>query len=151
MRLLQSVLARCQKTKKPQQKFLMHLVGLLLMLPGHATFRHLSRSSPYQEKTFARWYGKGFDFVSLNKAAIAEVVPPAHEHAVVMDASFVAKSGTHTYGLDRFWNGSHRRTEKGFEISALAWLDITANCAYGLRVEQTPPTGKATDHADDPY
>ena len=65
-----------------------------------------------------------------------------------MDASFVAKSGKHTYGLDRFWNGSHSRTEKGLEISALAWLDITGNCAYGLSIEQTPPTGKATDRDD---
>jgi DDE superfamily endonuclease len=49
-----------------------------------------------------------------------------------------------TYGLDRFWNGSHGRSEKGLEISALAWLDITANCAYALSVEQTPPTREAT-------
>jgi len=115
------------------------------MFPGHATFRNLSRYSPYQEKTFARWYGKDFDFVSLNKAAIMEVVPAAHEQALVIDASFVPKSGKHTYGLDCFWNGSHSRTEKGLEISVLAWLDISANCAYCLSVEQTPPTGKATE------
>jgi DDE superfamily endonuclease len=144
MRLLQSVFARFQNTKKPQQKFLMHLLALLRMLPGRVTFRHRSRYSPYQEKTFARWYAKGFDFVSLNKAAIAEVIPPTHEQALVMDASFVSKSGQHTYGLDRFWNGSHSRTEKGLEISALAWLDVTGNCAYCLSVEQTPSTGEAT-------
>lgn len=148
MQLLQSVLVRLTKTKKPQQKFLMHLLGLLLMLPGHATFRNLSRYSSYQEKTFARWYGRDFDFVSLNKAAIMEVVPTAHEQALVLDASFVPKSGKLTYGLDRFWNGSHSRTEQGLEISVLAWLDISANCAYCLSVEQTPPTGKATDQDD---
>jgi hypothetical protein len=97
------------------------------------------------EKTFARWYARGFDFVSLNKAAITQVVPATHQQALVIDASFVAKSGTQTYGLDRFWNGSQSRTAKGLEISALAWLDITANCAYGLSVQQTPPTGQATD------
>ncbi|MGE3540181.1 MAG: transposase [Candidatus Tectimicrobiota bacterium] len=145
MRLPQSVLVRFQKTKKPQQKFLMHLLALLLMLPGRATFRHLSRYSPYQEKTCARWYAKGFDFVSRNKVAIAEVTPPTHEQALVMDASFVPKSGKRTYGLDRFWNGSHSRTEKGLEISALAWLDVTDNCAYSLSVEQTPSAGEATD------
>jgi hypothetical protein len=145
MRLLQSVLVCFKKTKKPQQKFLQHLLGLLLMLPGHATFRNLSRYSPSQEKTFARWYAKDFDFVALNKAAITEVVPRTHEQALVMDASFVPKSGKQTYGLDRFWNGSHSRAEKGLEISALAWLDITSNCAYGLSVEQTPPTAKAPD------
>src|SRR5215510_8334088 len=42
-------------------------------------------------------------------------------------------------------SGMAVRSEKGLEISALAWLDITANCAYSLSVEQTPPTRDATD------
>ena len=145
MRLLQSVLPSVSQTKKPQQKFLAHLLGLLLMLPGHATFRNLSRYSPYHERTFSRWYAREFDFVSLNKAAIIQVIPPAHEQALVIDASFVSKSGKKTYGLDRFWNGSHSRSEKGLEISTLAWLDLTDNCAYGLSVEQTPPTDTPPD------
>src|SRR5438874_12502451 len=145
MRLLQSVLPTLRQTKKPQQKFLAHLLGLLLMLPGHATFRNLSRYRSYHERTFARWYARDFDFVSLNKAAIIQVIPPEHAQALVIDASFVPKSGKKTYGLDRFWNGSHSRTEKGLEISALAWLDITDNCAYCLSAEQTPPVDKTTD------
>jgi hypothetical protein len=140
MRLLHSVLMCLKQTKKPQYKFITHLLGLLLMLPGHATFRNMSRYSPYHERTFSRWYGRDFDWVSLNQAAITEVVSPEHDQALVMDASFVPKSGKHTYGLDRFWNGSHSRAEKGLEISTLAWLDVTDNCAYCLRVEQTPPS-----------
>ena len=147
MRLLQSVLSCLKQTKKPQYKFVTHLLGLMLMLPGHATFRNMSRYSPYHERTFSRWYGRDLDWVSLNKGAITEVVPPEHEQALVMDASFVPKSGKHTYGLDRFWNGSHSRAEKGLEISTLAWLDITENCAYGLSVEQTPPSAETADPA----
>jgi SRSO17 transposase len=115
------------------------------MLPGHATFRNMSRYSPYHERTFARWYDTPFDWVSFNKAAITEVVPPDHEQALIIDASFVPKSGKHTDGLDRFWNGSHSRTEKGLDISTLAWLDLTGNCAYCLSVEQTPPSSGSSD------
>ena len=140
MRLLQSVLTRLKQTKAPQRKFVTHLFGLLLMLPGHATFRNMSRYSPYHERTFARWYDTNLDWVALNKAVIIEIVPADHEQALIIDASFVSKSGKHTYGLDRFWNGSHSRAEKGLEISALAWLDLTEKCAYGLSVEQTPPS-----------
>ena len=104
MRLLHSVLATLPQTKKPQRKFIAHLLGLLLMLPGHATFRNLSRYSSYHERTFARWYDRPFDFVALNKAAITQVIPPDHQQALVIDATFIAKSGTHTYGLERFWN-----------------------------------------------
>jgi hypothetical protein len=139
MRLLQSVLSRLKQTKQPQRKFVPHLLGLLLMLPGHATFRNMSRYSPYHERTFARWYDTTFDWVSFNKVAITEVIPSEHEQALV------PKSGEQTYGLDRFWNGSHSRTEQGLEISTLAWLDLTGNCAYCLSVEQTPPSPGSSD------
>jgi len=145
MRLLQRVLPTLRQSKKPQQKFVAHLLGLLLMLSGHATFRNLSRYSADHERTFSRWYASAFDFVSLNKAAITEVIPPEHEQALVIEASVVPKSGKKTSGLDRFWNGSHGRSEKGLEISTLAWLDITDNCAYCLSVEQTPPPDKTSD------
>jgi len=145
MRLLQSVLSCLKQTKQPQHTFVTHLLGLMLMLPGHATFRNMSRYSPYPERTFARWYGRNFDWVSLNQAASTEIVPPEHDQALVLDASFVPKSGQHTYGLDRFWNGSHSRAEKGLELSTLAWLDITDNCAYCLSVEQTPPSAATAD------
>ena len=145
MRRLQSVLSCLNQTKKPQRKFVAHLLGLLLMLPGHATFRNMSRYSPDHERTFARRYDTRFDWVSFNKVAITAVVPSDHEQALIIEASFVPKSGQHTYGLDRFWNGSHSRTEKGLEISMLAWLDLTSHCAYGRRVEQTPPRSGSSD------
>ena len=145
MRLFESVLATVTHLPRPQRKFLCHLMRLLLMLPGHVTFRNLSRYSPYHEKTFARHYAMSVDFVALNKAAITQVVPPDHEQALVLDASFVPKSGKQTYGLARFWNGAHSRTEQGLELSALGWLDVTDNCAYALSIEQTPPTGPAPD------
>ena len=48
------LLSRLKPTKKPQRKFVTHLLGLMLMLPGHATFRNMSRYSLYHERTFAR-------------------------------------------------------------------------------------------------
>ena len=117
------------------------------MLPGQATFRNLSRYSTYHERSLARGYERPFDFVSLNKAAITQVVPPENQQALVIDASFIPKSGTHTYGLGRFWNSRHRRSEKDLEVSAIAVLDLTDNCAYGLSVEQTPPTSDKTAEA----
>jgi len=124
---------------KPQQKFLCHMMRLMLMLPGRVTFRNLSRYSPSQESTFARWFARDFDFVTLNHAAIIEVVPPSHEHILAFDPSFVPKSGKYTYGLDMFWNGAHSRAEKGMELATLAWIDVTHNSAYTLSVEQTSP------------
>jgi hypothetical protein len=139
VRLLKSVLMRLKNTKKPQQKFLCHVMRLMLLVPGRVTFRNLSRYSPYHEKTFARWFERDVDFVSLNHAAIVEVVTPSHEHVLAFDPNFVPKSGKRTPGLDMFWNGAHSRAEKGIEIATLAWIDVTYNSAYTLSVEQTSP------------
>ena len=62
-----------------------------------------------------------------------------------MDARVVPTSGQPTSGLDRFGNGSHSRTEKGRDISPLAWLAITEHGAYGLSVAQAPPSAVTAD------
>ena len=73
------------------------------------------------------------------------VVPPAHEQALVLDASFVPTSGQHTYGLAHCWNGTQSRTEQGLERSARGGLEVTDHGADVLSVEQTPPTDPAAD------
>ena len=138
MRLIESVLSNTVQANRWQRKFIELILELLLMAPGSATFRNLSRYSEYEEKTFSRSFGRPYGWVAFNVEAISQVLPSDHEQALVLDASFVKKSGRSTYGLDWFWNGTASRSEKGLEISSLCWLDITANQAYSLSVEQTP-------------
>ncbi len=139
MRLFESVLIRVQNPKKPQQNFLCHLMRFMLMLPGRMTCRHVSRYRPCHEKTCARWFARDVDFVSLNHAAIVDVVPHSHEHVLAVDPSFVPTSGQPTYGLDVFWNGAHSRAAQGLEIATRAWIDVTYHRADTLSVEQTSP------------
>jgi hypothetical protein len=144
MRRLQSVLPGLRHTKPPQRTFLAPLCGRLLRLPGPATLRKLSRYSLYDARPVARGSAREVDFVSLHTAAIPRGMPPAQEQALVLEARVVPKSGTQPSGLARCWNGSDGRSEQGLELSALAWLAITANCAYALSVEQTPSVRQAT-------
>ena len=58
---------------------------------------------------------------------------------MAQDATFIPKSGKHSYGLDRFYNGCTHRTEKGLEASAIAIVDVTRQTAFTLSVKQTPP------------
>jgi len=55
-----------------------------------------------------------------------------------MDCRFINKSGKHTYGLDKFYNGKQSKAEKGLEISTLAVVDVIYNTAYNLKTRQTP-------------
>jgi hypothetical protein len=81
MRLLQSVLTRLKQTKKPQHKFVPLLLGLLLMLPRHATFRHMSRYSPDHERTCSRWYTRDFDWVARARHALGSLACQAERSA----------------------------------------------------------------------
>ena len=76
--------------------------------------------------------------MALNHQLILSHIPGEHEQALALDASFVEKSGKKSHGLGSFWNGCHSRCERGQEISVVAWIDISANTAYALSVEQTP-------------
>ena len=120
MRLLQRVLATLPPTKKPQRTFIVPLLGLRRMRPGHATFRHLSRYRSSHERPFCRWYDRDVDLVALNKAAMTHVMAPEHQQALVVDASLIPKRGSPTDGLDRFWHSRQRRREKGLDVSAVA-------------------------------
>jgi hypothetical protein len=144
MPLLESVLSNL-KLNQPLRSFLNELLLLLLVVPGRATFRNLSRYSGYVEKTFSRWFRRPVDWAGLNVAAIRAVVPAEHESVLAFDPSYVPKSGKHTDGLGHFWNGSAGRAEPGLEVNALGWVDVTANTAYTISAEMTPPgTGTAS-------
>jgi hypothetical protein len=58
---------------------------------------------------FARWFERDFDFVSLNRTAIVEVVVPRHEHVLALDPRFDPKSVKQTHGFDVCWNNAHNR------------------------------------------
>jgi len=153
VRLFDRVLIRVKTPKKPHQKCLCHVMRLMLLLPGRVTCRHVSRDSPYHENTFARGLARDVDCVSLNRAAMVEVVPPSHEPVLAVDPSCVPNSGTHTSGLDRCWNGAHSRAEKGWEMATRAWIAVTHRRASTLSVEQTSraPSGRAEETRIDAY
>ena len=69
----------------------------------------------------------------------------------MIDCSFVPKSGKATYGVDRFYNGSASRAERGLEISVIAVVDVAQSLGYSLSVQQTPASlTSETDVSDEP-
>jgi hypothetical protein len=81
--------------------------------------------------------------MDFNRAIINESRDQDQDQApariLVLDASFVPKSGKKTYGLDHFWNGCQSRREKGLEILGIALVDVDKNTGFTLSVAQTAP------------
>jgi len=111
----------------------------MLVTRTRINFLNLSRHSSLHEKTYRRHFRKPFAFVSFNQSSIARAVPETATQLFAQDASFSAKSGKKTYGLDHFWNGCQARAERGLEVSLISIVDVEANQSFALSAEQTRP------------
>lgn len=139
MTIVTHILKQMPSIHQPQRKFVLALFATISCLRGRVNFRNLARYSHYSERTFHRQFRQEFDFPEFNRLSIKHVVQPTSTLLVAQDATFIPKSGKHSYGLDRFYNGCTHRTEKGLEASAIAILDVTRQTAFTLSVKQTPP------------
>lgn len=128
-------LAQLPGLSKPRRRVMGTLFCTLLSLRGKANYLNLSRYADCDEKTLRRQAQKDFPFESLNASLAAEAL--SGPCILAGDATFVPKSGKHTYGLAWFWNGCASRSERGLEVSALALID-TQGQAMALTAQQTP-------------
>jgi len=123
---------------KPQRKFISVLLTTIMLMRGHVNFRNMSRYSKLSEKTFSRQYRNPSDFAKFNMIGTEMSVSPDTLMIAAPDCSFIAESGSHTYGLGSFYNGCLGKAEKGLEISELAVADVNYNTAYSVSAWQTP-------------
>ena len=61
MTIVKFILAQMPAVRQPQAKFLDTLFATILALRGHVTFRNLSRSCDYRERTIQRQFRAAFD------------------------------------------------------------------------------------------
>jgi len=125
---------------KPQRKFISVLLTTVMLMRGSVDFRNMSRYSMLSEKTFSRQFGNPSDFAEFNMIGTEMVITPHTLMIAATDCSFIIRSGRHTYGLGKFYNGSRAETEKRLEISEIAVIDVNYNTAYSVSIWQTPDT-----------
>jgi len=137
MPLTDTILEKMSDIFKPQRKFIPVLLTAIMLMRGKVNFRNLSRYSSLSEKTFSRQYRNPSDFARFNMIGTETSVSPDTLMIAAPDCSFIVKSGSRTYGLGSFYNGSLARAEKGLEISELAVVDINYNTAYSVSISDT--------------
>ena len=144
--ILKPILAKLFNVNKHQRTFLTELFSVLLGRQGRATFENLARYSRFTELTFRRHFATCFDWLAFNKACIDFTQGP---FIGVVDCSFIPKSGTKTFGLDKFWSSCAGKAQRGLEISLLACVNTLTKECFALEASQTPPN--ITQQADKPY
>lgn len=144
--ILWPILAKLSNVNKHQRTFLTELMALLLGRQGRATFENLARYSRFTELTFRRQFAACFDWLAFNKACIDFSPGP---YIGVVDCSFIPKSGTKTFGLDKFWSSCAGKAQRGLEVSVLACVNTITKECFALEASQTPPN--ITQQDDKPY
>jgi hypothetical protein len=139
MTIATDLLKQMRAASQPQRKFLAVLFVTILALRGRVTGRNLSRYCEYSERTMARQFRASFDWPDFHQRVMTRALDPRSELVSAQDASFLPKSGKHTFGLGHFFNGCASRAERGLEISTVAVVDVTRRCAFTLTAAQTPP------------
>lgn len=117
--------------------FFVTLFATILIVCGKVNFTNLSRYSELNEKTYRRHFTAEFEFTQFNVELVNFARRSGHELLLVMDGSFIAKSGKATMGIDWYWNGCASRIEKGLEISVVGVVDVETATAYALSAQQT--------------
>src|SRR3954467_11484841 len=146
--LVGATIQKVTKITKPQLKFFVWLIKRWWMLPVRYNFLSLSRYGGYSDRAIREQFAKPLPFVELFDALYRPL--QQKECIVAFDPTFIPKSGKHTPGLYKFWNGSHRRAEKGLEAGVLAIIDVDDHMAYHIEATQTevkPPDPAATPAA----
>ena len=136
--LLCTMLDKMPGVNQHRKKFLVICFTTILLMRGRVNFRNMSRYSDLCEKSYSRQFRLEFDFPALNKSLIEGVIRPKSEKIATIDASYIPKSGDSTYGLDMFYDSTHKKPTKGLEISHIGIVDMAENAAYTLSVRQTP-------------
>ena len=126
MTAVTEILNGLSNVNKPQEKFLQVLFSTMLVIHSAINFLALSRYSAHSERSFRRQFRRDFDFAAFNRQ-VAEKARCSVVQAVACDACFIRKSGKQTFGLDKFYNGTTQRAEKGLEVSLVALIDTERN------------------------
>ena len=120
MTIVKDILKQMPAVKQSQRKFLETLFVTILALRGRVNYRNLSRYCDYTERTISRQFRGEFDWPAFHQRVISQAIDQDSVLISAQDASFIPKSGKHTFGLGYFFNSCHGRAERGLEISTLA-------------------------------
>ena len=150
MTYVERIISSMPKVFKPQKKAIIAQLRALMCFSGRATMRNLARYGAGSDKRQGRWTSQEFDFLMFNtlllseekvvSRSLPEVSEGSPRQAIVIDATFLRKSGSKTEGLGYFHNGSSRamvKLERGLEMSLIGVVNLEERSAYALSIHQS--------------
>lgn len=130
-----AILGKMSGISKCQERFLLHIVRLLLQVRNRVNFTNLSRYGGHAEQYYRKWFSKPFDFGAFNRQLVSHFADS--ELIIGFDPSFLPKSGKHTLGVGYFWSGCAQSVKWGMELCGISIIDLGKHTAYHYEAVQT--------------
>lgn len=112
----------------------------IFSMTGRVTMLGISRWAEKggSYRTVQRFFATTFLWTALHlKFVESHLFKPGHEYILAGDATTITKSGTNTFGINRFFSGVLGIVVKGVEFFAISLIDVTTRKSYRLGVKQT--------------
>lgn len=146
MNICKDVLSEVEtKLSKSFKDFIIETLLLYMVIPQRINYLQLGRYSSSCEQRFRMNTAKDFDWLSFNLSLCGKVLTGSRK-AIVIDPSFISKSGKQTPWVGYFWSGCAGRSKRGLEILGIGLVDVDLNDCFSLEAVQTPDTTTLENH-----
>jgi len=125
------------KLNKSFKSFLMETLVLYMVIPRKINFLQLGRYGESCEQRFRQNFSKDFDWLEFNLSLASKVLTGTRK-AIVIDPSYISKSGKQTPWIGYFWSGCAGCAKRGLEILGVGLIDIDKKDCINLKACQTP-------------
>lgn len=126
------------KLRKSFKTAFIQLMILYMVLPRKINFTQMGRYSDSSEQRFRQLFEREFDWMQFNLFLMRQRFGESGRKAIVIDASYISKSGKKTPYIGKFWSGCASAMKRGLEILGIGIIDIDSRDCMMLRAEQTP-------------
>lgn len=117
---------------------LKELFSLTLEMPGRLNYTQLERMGTHTEKTYREAFSKKVDWARIDEEAIFRVFSREDSLSIVIDPSFLQKSGRCTPGAGLYWSGVAGAVRHGLEINAIGVSDVEKHDCMIVTAPMTP-------------
>ena len=123
----------------PSLRQFCEIVFAVLAMTGGVTLRNISRWTQKggSYRTIQRFYNTVIPWGTLCWVFFREhLFDPDDVYLLAGDETIVPKSGTHTYGLSRFFASTHGKTIRGLAFFVVSLISVKQRRSYPMRMEQ---------------
>lgn len=117
---------------------LKELFSLTLEMPGRLNYTQLGRVGTHTEKTYREAFSRHVDWAKIDEDAIFRVFSRNDDLSIVIDPSYLQKSGRCTPGAGLYWSGVAGAVRHGLEINAIGVSDVQRHDCMVVTAPMTP-------------